>query len=61
MVCLELSIYQLGLISLIYPIETLGFFTIHVSFRLSNRSLRIEEQKKIHQKLSPVGLEPTTS
>ena len=37
------------------------FFTIAVSVRLSDRSLHREEQKKIRQKLPPVGIETRTS
>ena len=40
---------------------SLEFFTIGVSVRLSDRSLYREEQKKIHQKLPPVGIETRTS
>ena len=46
--------YQLSL----GPFE---FFTIAVSVRLSDRSLHREEQKKIRQKLPPVGIETRTS
>ena len=41
--------------------EPLEFFTIGVSVRLSDRSLHREEQKKIRQKLPPVGIETRTS
>ena len=37
------------------------FFTIGVSVRLSDRSLHREEQKKIRQKLSPLGMKTRTS
>ena len=37
---------------------SIEFFTIGVSVRLSDRSLYREEQKKIRQKLPPVGLKP---
>ena len=37
------------------------FFTIGVSVRLSDRSLHMEEQKKIRQKLPSVGFETRTS
>ena len=37
------------------------FFTIGVSVRLSDRSLHREEQKKIRQKLPPVGIDTRTS
>ena len=40
---------------------TIEFFTICVSVRLSDRSLHREEQKKIHQKFPPVGIETRTS
>ena len=40
--------------------QIVGFFTIHFSVRLSDRSLYREEQKN-HQKSSPVELEPRTS
>ena len=41
--------------------DTIEFFTIGVSVRLSDRSLHGEEQKKIRQKLPPVGIETRTS
>ena len=37
------------------------FFTIGVSVRLSDRSLHMEDQKNIRQKLPPVGIETRTS
>ena len=41
--------------------EIIEFFTIGVPVRLSDRSLHREEQKKIHQKFPPVGIETRTS
>ena len=43
------------------PTGSIEFFTIGISVRLSDRSLDWEEQKKIRQKLSPVGFETRTS
>ena len=56
----RISLLYCIVVSLFFFSEAFGFFTIHVSVRLSDRSPCREEQKKFHQKFSPVGLEPKT-